>query len=424
MSKTARKIFPFLNFYKSESNAYLPSDVAEQIGQKNPVTDLHPLPDLTPEAPKQIGQKKPVTDLTLYPLPDLMPDDGIIPILGELTETRRFPGGKYYGEVDKKGTPIGEGTVVFDGLKIFSRDWPKTDRLRFTCSNGLTFLANCADDLQIIDVLGILAWGKSRINMLEIHKYLLNTKIPRMFYHALDVVDSGWGDSNQYHFDVLRDYTGSVRVITMCHGCIINPFPLKLNKLIRYMNTPNGVCSFYAPEEMVSLMHLFDQDPAAFERRILEITEYYCSNSIKIDQEFPPEFVAKYKNACTGMTSTFNKEFVRGNPVMNRKYTGPGFSPLYMGYQASDGGWKYVNLFAKTEQPFMYLNHVLDLCSKCSECILIETSCAQPCYAEGPSQSDLVSTGGKRLTRKRLKTRKRMKKKQKTVQRNSRKTRN
>lgn len=404
LSKTARNLFPFLNFQKSESISYSPSDV---------------------EAPKQIGQKKPVTDLPLYPLPDLMPDDGIVPILGELTATRRFPGGKYYGEVDKKGMPIGEGTVVFDGLKIFSRDWPKTDRLRFTCSNGLTFLANCDDDLQIIDVLGILAWGKSRINMMEIYKYLLITKIPRMFYHALDVVDSGWGDSNQYHFDVLRNYTESVRVITMCHGCIINPFPLKMNKLIRYMNAPNGVCSYYAPEEMMSLMKLFDQDPAAFESRILQITENYCSNSSNVhqDQEFHPEFFAKYKNACTGMTSTFNKEFVRGNPVMNRKYTGPGFSPLYMGYQASDGGWKYVNLFAKIEQPFMYLNHVLDLCSKCSECILIETSCAQPCYAEGPSQSDLVSTGGKRLTRKRLKTRKRKKKKQKTVQRNPRKTR-
>jgi hypothetical protein len=350
---------------------------------------------MTERQKKKTQQIRPISSIPIPALTGLMEDEAFpSEIHGDKTLNHRFaPDSIYFGKVDRLYKPIGEGTVIDrDGVELFSRNWEKTGEITFTCTNGLMFLARCDFYLTIQLVYGILAWGTSRMNMFELEKYLdSKTYISKTLYHALDVVDSGWGDNSAYTWNYIQQYTGVVRVIAMCHGCIATPFTLKNKKLHRYNNTPHGVCSYLSFKESISLLQLFDRDIDAFNQRIIDITTSTCKES-----EFRSEHFTKYKAACANMSSLFYKQFEQGQLVMNRGYSGPGYNPVFMGYQADDGGWKYVNVFAHIESGETTLEYLLDKCSKCSECILIDLSCAAPCASATLTQTALDSTGGTR----------------------------
>ncbi len=297
----------------------------------------------------------------------------------------------------------------------------------FTCTNGLKFLAICDTNIQIQSVESIFAWGTSKINMYELENFL-NKKItlPRHFYHALDVVDGQWGDNSRYHYEYLQQHTGPVRVIAMAHGCVGGEFVVPIQKLTRKMTTPYGICSIYDYKDFFSLFPLFDlQDPKefndAFESRMLAIIARNCA-----DIEPAPKWVhamtksAKkvedYKATCQALTELYNKVYTKGQRIMQRNYGGTGFTPIYMGYEES-GKWNYVNLLAHIEHPLfstsgLNLDEVLNICGKCSECTLVDLSCAEPCpgseeWLTGHPDAMETMGGRKRKSKKKPKKKKR-----------------
>ncbi len=109
--------------------------------------------------------------------------------------------------------------------------------------------------------------------------YLSQTvKYSQKFYHAVDVVDSGWGDSCVYNLNYLKTYTGPVRVIAMCHGCIIKPFALPIPLLNRHAPVPNGVCNYTTDSTKFSLLNLFDTQDKLF-KRIVDLAVYHCKTN-------------------------------------------------------------------------------------------------------------------------------------------------
>ena len=354
-------------------------------------------------------QKTPISGIEIHPLPEVIiePEPGP---RQPLAKSARF--NTYYGKVDSQTMPIGQGIAVTEeGVQIYSPNWPETERLTFTCTNGLKFVARCNDDLKIQEFIGVLVWGTARINHYEIYPHI-DDSIPmtKMFHHALDVVDSGWGDNSRYNLDYVAQHTGVVRVIVMSHGCIVSNFNLDLEKLSRRMTAPHGTDNFVCPGyNKLSLFQLFDSDPDAFERRMVDIARDTCRNPLTplIIQKDAHLSYDQFKTSCSQMESTFNKEFKKGDAVMNRLYTSTGFAPIYLGYESLDKGWKYVNIFAHMDKNIIFLNNVLDKCKLCSECILIDNSCASPCSDDGPfkpSQEEMDSYGG---TKRKHKLRKR-----------------
>ena len=385
----------------------------------------HREPPLKPPSPQKIPDKK--DGIKIIPLPLLMPDPHPsmvhgTPLMVKIRETSdpfRTWEYSYYGKAGfnpKRNNE--EGTLVSDkGLQIYFPSWEMNynsidllkNQFTFTCTNGLKFSAKCSYDLKIREVTGIHAWGLSRISMVEIEPYIkYNIPIQELFYHALDVVDSGWGDNSRYTLDFLQWYRGPIRVVSMSHGCISAPFQLKIPKLVRIMNTPNGVRNYFDPTD-VSLFELFDGDPIEFARRMVERTQTYCEN---LGSRHPQDDIEynKFQTACYQKETTFNQTFLKDSKVMQRTYMGPGFAPVYVGYKSKDGGWKYVNLFAHITYILdwkyarsLTLKQILNWCSRCSECTLIDTSCAEICSDSNPppTQMEIETMGGKRCVSRR-----------------------
>ncbi len=187
------------------------------------------------------------------------------------------------------------------------------------------------------------------------------------------------------------------------------------------MTAPHGVSNFFCPADMkYSLFQLFDSETDEFDLRMAEMARDTCMNpdiDLLIDN---PLEIQKFRKSCSQMQTTLNKTFVKGEHVMNRIYSGPGFSPVYLGYKSADIGWTYVNIFAHWDMPFILLSGVLRMISQCSECMLFDNSCAKPCEGNIISQTDMELWGGNRK-KSRNKKRKSMRKYESKISNKSKK---
>jgi hypothetical protein len=375
-------------------------DVYQSLpAEYRPTDSKQTLRKLTYQFEQDKPQRRPENGIILKPLPPLAQDNSNQDNEVLRIKTYVF---EFYGKLNHLRQPY-IGTLVNNYFtRMFCEEWGDTlAKGTITFRNKLKLQVDVRNS-KIVGFGKVLAWGTSRMDMFELEPFITDTLlIPRHIYHALDVVDSGWGDSFQYNLDYLSKYKGQVQIITMCHGCISPPFRLKNNQLIRQNMTPNGVCSYNSFSSKIDLYSVFDT-PEMFAEKTASFNAEQCSDedltaAYKDDLNF-----ANYKRACTGKTTTFNKEFKKGQNVMNRTYSGPGFAPIYMGYISADTGWKYVNAFAHFSD-VTTLQSILDLCLNCSVCTVTDRSCAPPCSGTRISQADIESTGGTRRLRKQRK---------------------
>jgi trehalose-6-phosphate synthase len=58
----------------------------------------------------------------------------------------------------------------------------------------------------------------------------------------------------------MKTYTGTLKLIVLCHGNLIGPIQLKKHQIHRISSVPLGVCTFNTIDDKLSLLKLFTED--------------------------------------------------------------------------------------------------------------------------------------------------------------------
>ena len=184
----------------------------------------------------------------------------------------------------------------------------------------------------------------------------------------------------------------NVRLIALCHGCILEPFtpPMKIRRISA---TVPGICGMTQFNHKIKQYHFFERIteddtfiPLALEHTTAHIKTIQCvknwnknsmNNTERSRRNRMHEVCTKLETAPNKTLDTmFNKSF--GNDY--------GLNFLLIGYK-TEYGYKYINLFSLVDD--IELRAIGDLIPSCNDLVLVDMSCSMPCDNYRPSEENL-----------------------------------
>ena len=185
----------------------------------------------------------------------------------------------------------------------------------------------------------------------------------------------------------------NVRLIALCHGCILEPFTPAM-KVRRISATVPGICGMTQFNHKVKQYHFFerireDDDifiPAALEQTTAHIKKIQCVKNWNKNSMNNAERSRRNRmhDVCTKLESAPNKTL---DTMFNKSFGNDyGLNFLLIGYK-TEHGYKYINLFSLVED--IDLRDIGNFIPSCKDLILVDMSCSMPCDNYRPSKDNL-----------------------------------
>lgn len=282
----------------------------------------------------------------------------------------------------------GIGNITFPSGLVLTGSWTSNQGI-----HRLDKVTNPTRKINIMDILPVIR-EESIVN--------------HLFYSALDYDPE---DNLGLFVKKLRVQT-HVRIIVLCHSCILEPFRAPC-KVTRLASVPPGICGFMSILNKLEVMPILTQIEDDLEFKTVSqdyLTMHMrdiCKDGIEINPVYKREY-DKMVEKCSALEFSPEKIIDKGNFMFDKQFNNnPGLSLLYIGFM-DEGRYKYKNLFSVSygitlSTIFKYF------IPECTDCIMVDFSCSPPCAHSKIPEAYLDRFGGTRKKKKR-KERKKSKK--------------
>jgi hypothetical protein len=273
----------------------------------------------------------------------------------------------------------GIGSITFPSGLVLTGSWTFNHGI-----NRLEKVTNPTRKINIMDILPVIR---------------LESIVNHLFYSALDYDPE---DDLALFFKKLRVQT-HVRIIAMCHGCVLEPFKAPC-KVTRLSAVPSGFCNFTSIISKLEVMRILTpiEDDLEFKTVSQDYLTMHMRNLCKstginpINKREHDKMVAK----CSSLEFSPEKVIDKGKFMFNKKFdNNPGLNLLYIGFM-DDGQYKYKNLFSVSNGIMLstIFEHYIP---KCTDCIMVDFGCSPPCRFSSIPDAYFDMFGGTRKKKKR-----------------------